>query len=62
MSLGVLMLATAGGALGGYMLRVRQEKSKLQLPQADQENMRIINAKPEKPKQLPAGRSLKNGK
>jgi len=62
MSLGLLMLTTAGGALGGYMLRVRQEKSKLQLPHRDQDNMRIINAKPAKPKQLPAGRSSENDK
>ncbi len=56
-SLGLLMLTTAGGALGGYMLRVRQEKSKLPLPYKDQKILPIINAKPEKPKQLPAGRS-----
>ena len=54
-SLGLLMLTTAGGALGGYMLRVRREKSKLQLPHRDQDNMRVINVKPDQPKQLPAG-------
>jgi Flp pilus assembly protein TadB len=62
MSLGLLMLTTAGGALGGYMLRVRQEKSKQQLPYRDQDILPIINAKPEKPKQLPAGRSSENDK
>ncbi len=49
-SLGVLMLTTAGGALGGYMLRVRQEKSKLRLPAGDLENVRIINAGPDNAK------------
>ena len=50
MSLGLLVLTTAGGALGGYMLRVRQEKSKLQLPAGDLDNVRIINAKPDNTK------------
>jgi Flp pilus assembly protein TadB len=54
-SLGLLVLTTAGGGLGGYMLRVRQEKSKLQLSRKEQGSMRIINAKPDQPKQLPAG-------
>jgi len=62
MSLGVLMLTAAGSALGGYLLRVRQEKSKLQLAQTDAENMRTINMKPEKPRQLPAGRGSENDK
>ncbi len=62
MSLGLLLLSTAGGALGGYILRIRQEKSKLQLPHSDPDNMRIINAKPEKPMQLPPGRSSENDK
>ena len=56
-SLGLLMLTAAGGALGGYMLRVRQEKNKLPLPHGDQDIRPIIDVKPEKPKQLPAGRS-----
>jgi Flp pilus assembly protein TadB len=62
MSLGVLMLTSAGGALGGYMLRVRQEKIKLQLPQKDQENMRIINLKPDNIKKLPLERSNERDK
>jgi len=53
MSLGVVMLATAGGALSGYMLRMRQEKSRLQPTQGDQEEMRIINVKPDNVKKLP---------
>ena len=57
MSLGLLVLTTAGGALGGYMLRLRQEKSKPQLPRRESDNMRIINAKPDNTKQLPPGRS-----
>ena len=57
MSLGLLVLTTAGGALGGYMLRLRQEKSKPQLPHRGQDNLRIINAKPDNTKQLPPGRS-----
>ncbi|MFZ0611398.1 MAG: hypothetical protein WAM73_04100 [Desulfobacterales bacterium] len=32
MSLGLLTLAGAGGALGGYLWRSRQERNKLQLP------------------------------
>ena len=46
MSLGLLVLTTAGGALGGYVLRLRQEKSKLRLPAGDLENVRIIDAGP----------------
>jgi len=51
-SLGVLMLAFVGGATGGYVLRVRQEKGKLQLPPSDQDPPRMINATPGKTKQL----------
>jgi hypothetical protein len=32
MTLGLLMLTTAGGALGGYVLRIRQEQGKSLLP------------------------------
>ncbi len=46
MSLGVLTLTAAGGALGGYLLRIRQEKGKLQLPLKGQDTTRIINATP----------------
>ena len=53
MSLGLLILTTAGGAVGGYLLRIRQEKGKLQLPHKDQDTPRIINATPNKTKQLP---------
>lgn len=34
MSLGLLTLAAVGGALGGYTLRFRQEKTKLHIPQS----------------------------
>ena len=37
MSLGILTLATGGGALGGYLLRMRQEKGKLHLAKKDQD-------------------------
>lgn len=43
-SLGLLTLTTVGGALGGYILRIRQEKGKLQLPHKGQESPRINNA------------------
>ncbi|CAB1059119.1 hypothetical protein D1BOALGB6SA_3877 [Olavius sp. associated proteobacterium Delta 1] len=52
MSLGLLMLTTAGGALGGYLLRVRQEKSKLPQPPSDQDMLPIIHVKHDKTKQL----------
>lgn len=55
MSLGLLMLTAAGGGLGGYMLRVRQEKNKRQPTSGDLENMRVIKAKPENTKRLPPG-------
>jgi hypothetical protein len=41
MSLGLLTLSTVGGALGGYILRNRQEKGKLNLPHKSQETKRI---------------------
>jgi hypothetical protein len=58
MSLGVLTLTTAGGALGGYLLRIRQEKGKLQLPLKGQDTTRIINATP-KDKATPTNRTAK---
>ena len=51
-SLGLLMLSTVGGALGGYLLRIRQEKGKLQLPDKGQHTPPIINATPNKTKQV----------
>ena len=53
MSLGLLTLATAGGGLGGYLLRVRQERSKNQLAYKEQGATRIINATVTEKKQLP---------
>jgi len=51
MSLGWLTLTTVGGALGGYILRIRQEKGKIQLPHKSQDTPRIIDATPNKTKQ-----------
>ena len=48
MSLGLLMLATVAGALGGYILRIRQEKGKLQPLHKGQDAPRINNATPNK--------------
>jgi Flp pilus assembly protein TadB len=53
MSLGVLLLAFVAGATGGYILRIRQEKGKPQLPPSDQDPARMINATPGKTKQPP---------
>jgi len=53
MSWGLLTLTTVGGALGGYLLRIRQEKGKLQLPPKVRDTQRIINATPDKTTQLP---------
>ena len=53
MSLGLLTLTTAGGALGGYLLRMRQERGKLQPPDKGPDAARIINATPDKKKQRP---------
>jgi len=44
MTLGLLTLTTAGGALGGYVLRIRQEKGKPLLPRNAPAQPRIINA------------------
>ncbi len=51
MSLGLLTLTPVGGALGGYVLRIRQEKGKLNPPHKGQDTPRIINATPNKTKQ-----------
>lgn len=53
MSLGLLTLTTAGGALGGYLLRIRQEKGKLTWASKGQNTPRIINATPSKAKTRP---------
>ncbi|HRJ52788.1 MAG TPA: hypothetical protein PLE99_08465 [Candidatus Thiothrix moscowensis] len=50
MTLGLLTLTTAGGALGGYVLRLRQEKTKPALPDATPDHPRLINATPVKSK------------
>ena len=52
MSLGVLTLTAVGGALGGYLLRIRQEKGKLLLPHKGQDASRLINATPNKIRQI----------
>ena len=57
MSLGMLILTSAGSALGGYLLRIRQEKKKLQVPTLDLQPPRIVNATPEKAKHLTLKRS-----
>jgi hypothetical protein len=44
MSLGWLTLTTVGGALGGYLLRIRQEKGKLQQAHKGHDTPPIINA------------------
>ncbi len=48
MTLGLLTLTTAGGALGGYVMRIRQEKGKPLLPRNDTTSPRMINAPPKK--------------
>jgi hypothetical protein len=53
MSLGLLTLAFVGGATGGYILRIRQEKGKPQLPPPDQDPASMINATPSNKKQHP---------
>jgi hypothetical protein len=52
MSLGILTLATAGGALGGYLLRIRQEKGKLYLANKGQDTQPITNLTTSKTQQL----------
>lgn len=46
MSLGLLTLTTVGGALGGYLLRIRQEKGRLRLQSGD--TPQLIEASPAK--------------
>lgn len=47
MTLGLLMLTTAGGALGGYVVRIRQEKAKANVLTSTSPNSRLINASPQ---------------
>jgi len=51
MSLGLLLLASAGGGLGGYLLRMRQEKNKLRLPDGDVDSAPVIDVTPNNAKQ-----------
>ncbi|MGB8336168.1 MAG: hypothetical protein WCE56_16865 [Desulfobacterales bacterium] len=53
MSLGLLTLATVGGALGGYTLRFRQEKAKLHFPLSAPDTPRISDETSQKAKQVP---------
>ncbi len=62
MSLGLLILTTAGGALGGYVLRIRQEKRKLQLSLNDSAAPRLVDATPGKAKQLLTMRRIEKEK
>ncbi len=52
MSLGLLTLAGAGGALGGYFWRSRQEKNKLEPPRG-LPGATVIGSPPQRPKQIP---------
>ena len=53
MSLGILTLATVGGALGGYLLRIRQEKGKLHFAKKGQNAPPVTNITAPKTQQLP---------
>jgi len=46
MSVGLLTLATVGGALDGYLWRIRQEKRKQQLPHKGQDTQLVIDLFP----------------
>ncbi len=52
LTLGWLTLAAAGGALGGYLLRIRQEKGKLNLRRKDRDAQPITNVTTPKTKQI----------
>ena len=52
MSLGLLTLAAVGGSLGGYTLRFRQEKGKLQFPRNGPDTTRISDETSQKVKQI----------
>jgi hypothetical protein len=49
----LLTLAAVGGALGGYVLRIKQEKGKLQLVHKGRDKPFLITAAPDKTKKLP---------
>jgi len=53
MSLGLLTLSAVGGALGGYTLRFRLEKAKLQFPTNASDTPRISDETSQKTKQIP---------
>ena len=53
MTLGWLTLTTVGGGLGGYLLRIRQEKNKLSQPPKSQDTPRIIKAVSNKTERQP---------
>jgi Flp pilus assembly protein TadB len=55
-SVGLLLLTTAGGGLGGYLLRIRQEKGRLQLSKKADSGPKLIDVTPLKTKQLVPGR------
>lgn len=44
-TLGIMLMTTAGGAMGGYMLRYKQEREKGRLPTAQE---KVINLPPSK--------------
>lgn len=46
MLLGLVALAATGGAAGGYMLRLRQERNKTEVLPAQTENAKLLNPSP----------------
>jgi hypothetical protein len=55
-SVGLLLLTTASGGLGGYLLRIRQEKGRLKLLRRGRSAPGMIDVTPKKTKQLPPGK------
>jgi len=53
MSLGLLTLAAVGGALGGYILRIQQEKGKLQLWHKGRDKPVLVTTPSDRTKKLP---------
>ena len=45
-TMGLIVFGTAGGAIGGYLVRLRQEKGKSLLPSRGTNNAKLINATP----------------